>query len=277
MKKVIGLFIIMIGMISSSIFVSAYSIENNMNFEALAKEIAETHLSAFDNGIAAGYYPNASDELNVLLSAKESFSNNMIKKNNYEITSSVLETKVIDDVTYFKISVQASWQYDRADFKSGHGTSIDILIDNKSGKVIDLYENFLSSFDVAVRGDNMDICDKKNRLTAETANSSAEKYSLSLEKSAAEIQKSIEEDKARAKKRKSKSKASCSWIDHYTAAAWAKANHYKPQPASGHFSQISGAWNCTNFVSHSLLIENARIYDKGNHLTGCYYKTTAHK
>jgi len=59
---------------------------------------------------------------------------------------------------------------------------------------------------------------------------------------------------------------------------YARNNYYKSQPSSGgsgvpyyDFSEISGNWDCTNFVSHALLSGGASVYDTGNPSTGWYY------
>lgn len=51
---------------------------------------------------------------------------------------------------------------------------------------------------------------------------------------------------------------------------WARNNFNKTSPMSGNgvvpyydFSQIQGAWDCTNFVSHALLAGGATVYNTG--------------
>lgn len=64
-------------------------------------------------------------------------------------------------------------------------------------------------------------------------------------------------------------------------------NNIKASPASGNgvvpyydFSQISGNWDCTNFVSHALLAGGAVVYDTngtGISSTGWYYRNLSNR
>ena len=68
---------------------------------------------------------------------------------------------------------------------------------------------------------------------------------------------------------------------------WARANFNVSQPSSGgssvpyyDFSQMTGAFDCTNFVSHALLAGGAKPYDTGGtgiSSTGWYYRSTANR
>lgn len=63
---------------------------------------------------------------------------------------------------------------------------------------------------------------------------------------------------------------------------WARSNYNKNQPSPGKssvpyfdFSEISGAYDCTNFVSHAVLAGGAKINDTGGSgisSTGWYYR-----
>jgi hypothetical protein len=70
--------------------------------------------------------------------------------------------------------------------------------------------------------------------------------------------------------------------------SYAKSNAKKNPPARGtsgvpyyDFSQISGAWDCTNFVSHALLAGGAPQYDPGTSgitsTTYWYYRSTSNR
>lgn len=64
-------------------------------------------------------------------------------------------------------------------------------------------------------------------------------------------------------------------------------NNIKATPASGNgvvpyydFSQLSGNWDCTNFVSHALLAGGAVVYDTGGtgiSSTGWYYRSLSNR
>lgn len=282
MKKIFSLFLILAGIISTSAFALANDNELNTKFEALAKRVVELHMNAIDNDAVMDSYLDATSDVNVYLAAKEALSTKKTNKNNYQITTTVIESKVINDTTYFKVNAKASWKYDGATFESGYGKVIDVIIDNKSGKITDIYDHS-NAFDLSVRGE-IDILNEQERLTSTTANSAAQKYSAKIKKSSAEIEESIANDKANLTSRiLTRNQTAYSWIDHDAVVSWARANYNKSLPTSGRvgvvdyydFSQISNAWDCTNFVSHSLLAGGARIHDTRVPSTGWYYWSTA--
>lgn len=77
-------------------------------------------------------------------------------------------------------------------------------------------------------------------------------------------------------------------LNRYNIQTWARNNYYKTSPTSSSssapyydFSQISGAYDCTNFVSHALLAGGATLHDNGlNGIQGTnqwYYRSTANR
>ena len=76
-------------------------------------------------------------------------------------------------------------------------------------------------------------------------------------------------------------------LNRSAIVSYARNNYSKQSPASGNgtvpyydFSQISGNYDCTNFVSHALLAGGANVYDTGGSgisSTGWYYRNLSNR
>lgn len=278
MKK---LFISIICVIScltlNSLFVLAEESDMNQNYVNIAQEVVQQHVVSVDTGEKQQNYNDVSTAVDTYLSNKEAVAAKDLQKNNYNVETSVVDYKVSDGVTYIKINVIASWNYVE-DIDSGYGKDIDVLIDNATGKVIDVYEQF-NEFDNIVRGDNVNILNANERLTDEVASVSSRVYANKMKDVELMIEKNIEDDRASLENKVSlMSTNAYSWIYHDDVVAYARANYNKDTPARGNasvpyydFSEIPNNYDCTNFVSHALLKGSARVYDTGNPATGWYY------
>lgn len=179
MKKLISSLCLLVCMVFSTTVIYAEPTNNNTDFAELSKSIVEKHLTTLDTGEYSGEYDNVSDTLKEYLNLQVAVAYKHIKENdlekyNYEIDTTVLETQVIDEVSYYKVNAKAKWSYGKSAPNSSYGKNIDILIDNQTGKVIDLYSRD-NSMDIVIRGE-VDIKDKEVRLNKEMLSLAQEKY-----------------------------------------------------------------------------------------------------
>lgn len=273
MKK---LFIGMICLIScltlNSLFVSAEEVVMNQKFVNLAKEVVENHVESVDTGAEHISNANVVSAVDIYLKNKEQAAVRDIEIYNYNVQTSVVNYCRTDSVTCLDINVKASWNYVE-DIDSGYGKNIKVVIDNATGKVVDIYD-VSSDFDIIIRGNKLDVMSSDNRLTEEVAKASSKIYANKMAEVEKQIEKSIEEDKANlSSKLMARGTNAYSWIYHDDVVAWARANYYKDQPSSGgsgvsyidfYMPEIY-SYDCTNFVSHALLAGSARVYDTGGY------------
>ncbi len=174
MKKLISLWCLVVCMVFSATIIYAEPTSNDTDFAELSMSIVEKHLTALDLDGDLGEYEKVSETLKEYLKLKESAEDKDIKKNNYEITTKIVSTDMIDNVSYFEVNAKASWKYEGTAVDSGYGNNIYVLVDNQSGEVIDLYDR-MSSFDMSIRGE-IDIKDKDVRLNSDILAIAQEKY-----------------------------------------------------------------------------------------------------
>lgn len=286
-NKILGILMILLCM--GTPLVSAESviggIENNDivitgKYDDIVKEYALQQAEYIDNGVKFIEDENASEELNNYLKIQETARDFNLKKEKYNAVAEILEKEQINDIIYFKVNVKANWIYEGSIDGSSYAKNVDVLVDKNTNKIVDYYDK--NSFTLAVRGE-VDIRNEENRLTKDLVDSSLEKYEKKMNENQKMIEESAREDNAKLNAKKTATtRASYSWIDHDAVVEWARANYYKSSPTSGRpgtvsyydFSQISGAWDCTNFISHALLAGGARIYDTSNASTGWWFWST---
>ncbi len=286
-NKILGVLLILLCMGTS--FVSAESvigsIENNDNviigkYDTVVKEYALRQADCIDNGVKFVADEKVSKELNDYLSIQETTREVYLKKEKYTAEAEILKKEIIEDVIYYKVNIKANWVYEGSTDGSSYAKNVDVLVEKNTGKIIDFYD--INSFTLAVRGE-IDIRNKENRLTKELVESSLEKYNKKMAETQKMIEESIKEDNEKLNARKAAvARASYSWIDHDGVVQWARDNYYKANPTSGRpgtvsyydFSEITNAWDCTNFISHALLAGDARIYDTSNASTGWWFWST---
>lgn len=215
----------------SSISVFAMEESTVQPFSEEAMELVKIHMESLDTDSESVYYENATDNVNTYLHSKENSSTKNLKKYNYELETSIADYKITDDVTYIKVNVIASWNYTEG-IDSGYGKNIDVLIDNSTGQIIDVYDEF-DSFDVTTRGEKLNILNIENRLTSDEANKAAEIYSDKISENAIAIEETIINEKTNTITFPRTLKSNYSWIDHDAVVTWAKNNCSKNQPNSG--------------------------------------------
>lgn len=157
MKKTAILFCTIFYLMFSSVYA------DNTDFAETAVTFVKMHLSNIDHGRIADSYPDADPTLLEYLKLKEASANH-VDKYNYSITATVLETEALGDATYFLVNATASFGYAKVVVDSGYGKNIELLIDNQTGRVIDLFDRF-NSFDVSCRGEETDIKTPADRLS----------------------------------------------------------------------------------------------------------------
>lgn len=252
-------------------------------YDSVVKDFVGYYANCVDNGIEFISGRNVSKEINDYLSIQEKTIELYQKKDNYNVTTEILEKDVIDNTIYYKVNVRANWVYNGAAFDSGYAKDVDVLVDKNSGNIIDLYD--INSFTLAVRGE-VDIRDESNVLTKEIVSTAAEKYEKKISAAKKQIEEDVKKDKENQNNiERSVNRSNFSWIDHDKVVQWARANYNKANPTSGRpgvvsyydFSQISGAYDCTNFISHALLAGEARIYNTGNSSTGWWFTSTSNR
>lgn len=207
---------------------------------------------------------------------------------NYNVNVNLLENKFIQDKVYLKFQVATSFNYiDLPDIDSGEGTIVEVLIDGESNKVIDMYEPY-DYFDNSIRGVDLDILNDSNRIDVSEINAAKDKcleFKTSIYDLYIQEKNSLESGTLTAPPASNRS--SRYNLNKNNISTYARNNYYKQNPASGNgsvpyydFSQLSGNWDCTNFVSHALLAGGATVYDTGNSgisSTGWYFRNLSNR
>lgn len=196
--------------------------------------------------------------------------------------------------TNIKVTIAADieFKYRDAQFDSGYGEEIVLLLVNKENryKISDWYSPD-DDYDMQVRGEMGDIS-SQNYWSDElrVANNIKERQKKinsqinSYYKELKEQAEWIEEDFEYLRKPDIRmAKATLNSLNRSKMVTWANNNCTKASPSSGNsnqasyydFSKIAGNYDCTNFVSHALLAGGAIVYNtggKGISSTGWYYK-----
>lgn len=277
-----------------SILPSYASAENEItDYVSFAKKVIESHYKNRDLGIDFDQNKAVIPELASFLDAKADVKQYSIKLNdnyitNYNITVNLMENKTIQDKIYLKFQVATSFNYiDLPNVDSGEGTIVEVLIDSKINKIVDMYDPY-NYFDNSVRGVSVDILNDSNRFGLSKAGVAEAKRT--------ELMTAIYDEYIQEKNSVYESdvlappvttQGSWSYLDGNAISSYARNNYDKENPASGNgsvpyydFSKISGNWDCTNFVSHALLAGGATVYDTGNSgisSTGWYYRSLSNR
>lgn len=280
------IFILMLSTIPS------YSNTKNQKTDCvtLAERVIEYHYKNKDLGTNFDLSKVVMPELAIFLDAKTDIKQYSIKLNdnyvtNYNITTNLMQNKTVQDKTYLRFQVATSFNYiDLPDIDSGEGTIIEMLIDDKSNKIIDMYDPH-NYFDNSIRGTDLDILNNSNRIgfsqikaikvkRAELFNAIYDEYVWERNTSSGSDSSVVPPSVI--------TQATRYDLNKNNISSYARNNYYKQYPASGDgnvsyydFSQIPRNWDCTNFVSHALLAGGATVYDTGGSgisSTGWYYR-----
>lgn len=212
-----------------------------------------------------------------------------LDKQNYEVETSIKEVEPIDDGTDFvSLAVRVSFNYvHMKDIRSSSRELLDLIVshDDEGFRVLDAYVQF-DYYDMEVRGDGIDL-----------------KAEYEMKRGLQFSEKSLVMDRVRSMKeglgsyydeidRKLDEGQTVVIFPDSTAGTLNKgaitsyARNYctSGSPPSGgasvpyyDFSQIPGNWDCTNFVSHTLLAGGATPYNNDEPSTGWYYVDLNHR
>lgn len=178
MKRILYLFSVICCLL---ITVSVVYADNSKDSSSLAENTVRLHFFYMDKGRVSEteLYTGVSADVNEYLKIKEIVNKRNhvdVSKSDYGCTTSIAKQETIGNFTYFKVAAKVSWLYEGAAEHSGYAQPMDVIIDNNSGLIVDLYEP-RHPFDTSVRGE-IDIKNEKNRLTSETVKSAREKYNI---------------------------------------------------------------------------------------------------
>ncbi len=283
-------------------YTSAAETEENQDYIELAAEVVEAHVRDRDNGCGYADNDGATQLVNDYLRAKGEHEKQYTAEcrdsyTDYTFNYHVRGYEIIGDKVHMKIGVEVSRRFIDGDDTSGYGRIFDVMLDTASGKIVDIYEAF-NGYDETVRGIDIDITDEADRLTQKDLDEADGRIAAGIAESeraarqseaqsAARAKEIMTEETARAPHTDTNATSGYSYIDHAKTATYAATNYYKTTPSSGgfgvpyyDFSNITNAYDCTNFVSHALLYGEARIYDTGGtgiSGTGWYYRNLSNR
>lgn len=197
----------------------AADIEQKQEYVDLATEVVEMHV--YDRDTGSGYTDNdgATQLVNDYLRAKGTYENipiaeDGIERVDYVFDSNVSDYKIIDDETYIAIAVRVSFQCVGVPERSSYARLFGVIIDNNTDEIIDVYEGLFSSFDAAVRGDDIDITAPENRLTQEDLDAAEERLAEAVEASHIAAELSDAQSAVRRQLFSIDSASGYSYIDH---------------------------------------------------------------
>jgi len=217
------------------------------------------------------------------------------QKENYKLKFNLLSSEVTKEGVLLTIGTEASFNYVGMKTHSGFGEVSNILFVNTGTgySMSDWYMPY-DYYDDYVRGqvDSLiNLVDNKSKLDS----SSIAKRQVELENKITTYYSIDREFPVQLNSFDGGSPsyqaitpfATLTSLNKTAIATYAKNNKAKATPASGgssvpyyDFSQISGNWDCTNFVSHALLAGGAIPYDTngtGISSTGWYYRNLSNR
>ncbi len=203
-----------------------------------------------------------------------------IDKENYNVDVSLKTYTEMSEpnILSFEFQVVTTYNYVGCSFETSSSELVKVLYDCTTDEIIDLYTP-MNYYDEFVRGDQ----------SVTGISSAVEGFDLTSSVIAKqdEIIKQIDSRYAVVNSSENSdislsSVARTSSLDSIAIVNWARNNYNKDQPSSGKssvpyfdFSEIHGAYDCTNFVSHAVLAGGANINDTGGSgisSTGWYYR-----
>lgn len=281
MKKITTTIVCVLAALLSASVVHAENISMNDDAVFMDKSVVDTvmnvveaHITEIDTGSDGGEYLSVDNNLKTYLSDKEDVVEITVPKNNYNLDITVKDYQDKDTVVYLQLGLKASWNYVE-DIDSGYGKLIEVLVDKANGKIVDIYDR-TNMFDIAVRGDTLDLSKASVGISPELVSTAKQTYLQSQADAAISVAEAIERDEEELAQRNSmnasrSTNASYTWIYHEDVVEWARDNYDQDEPTSGNpdvdyidfYMPDINAYDCTNFVSHALLAGDARVYDTG--------------
>lgn len=205
-------------------------------------------------------------------------------KENYDIDVTLIN-HIIDansNIASFEFQVLTTFNYIGCDFDTTVSEVVEVKFDLTTNKIIDLYTP-MDYYDEFVRSED-------NSISKSSNGGKETNPEFDLTPSVIEKQEQLNQNiNSRYNAIASEEIANASIIttrasslNNTAIVNWARSNYNKNQPSPGKssvpyfdFSEISGAYDCTNFVSHAVLAGGAKINDTGGSgisSTGWYYR-----
>ncbi|MBQ3604281.1 MAG: amidase domain-containing protein [Clostridia bacterium] len=206
-------------------------------------------------------------------------------KENYEVDVILLNETLHSNILNLEFQVITTYNYVGVDFDTTVSETVFIEYDYSSNKILDFYVP-LNYYDSFVRSNET------------TSLNTADNNGFFINSNIAEKQKniidSINDVYASEMATINSSKVNTAYVqprtstlNHQAIVDWATANCNKNTPSSGNgtvpyydFSEITGSYDCTNFVSHALLAGGATVNDTGNSgisSSGWYYRSLSNR
>ena len=277
--------------------IPGYAVENG---GVKAASSMETDISAIYRNVElneSNSLKNAfSDNVMAFLDSKKEVTqyiqeiNHIRDKDEYSVSATLISKKIEDTYTTFLYNVETAYRYEGSNIQSGEGFLVMIKVDSASNTIIEFYE-LQDAFDQFVRdetGLSLDpvIISAQMRRDIESLDGGLIKAKANAYMNAVLNQKNELEALNQVFQTEgvenTESRAASAYLSVASMKTWALNNCTKTSPSSGgsgvsyyDFSQISGNYDCTNFISHALLAGGATPYkpsgNSGIVSTGWYY------
>lgn len=277
-KRIWALFLVLLILVQTSVFSQARALDiediNRMIIASIEEiyykkdgQLSDNMLSQSTKSLMSSSVENyVQEKINVHNYAIDKYST---QKENYviEINKSKSELSANKNHINFEYLVRINYNYVGCDFDTTINEEVYVVYDCDTLEIVDIY-NPTNYFDEAVRDTTYSekSDSKKNILIQEgTSDIIADINRCYTQQTSAnnEIKESVSPTRF--------SSLSLSNVVNY-----ARNNYSKASPSSGDvsvpyydFSDISGNYDCTNFVSHALLAGGAKMYVSS---TGWYFK-----
>lgn len=281
-KNLATAILVVLLVLGSNLKTNAMSSNNEMDRVNFAKEAISSYIKNQDlneKNDLSRYFDDISKEY---LNTKVAVFNhnntiNNIHKTNYDIEFILLDKTMVQRKTLLKFQAISTWNYlDDLEEESSQSREIHILFDENidSNKIVDIYSPF-DSFDEVERGEFLDILNTQNGINSimdmdldELELKYKDKIDYSYKEQIEQISSNSIEN----------NNSIQSTVNRSAIVSYARNNYSRSSPNSGNgvvpyydFSQLTGNYDCTNFVSHSLLAGGVPVLNNGNPSTGWYY------
>lgn len=209
-----------------------------------------------------------------------------IHKENYKVTTELLENTRLGNRGFFKFLVKTTFNYvGTPHITSETCTEINITFDYDKNLITDFYDQY-DYYDRSIRGQYSGLNELEENLQPFTMNHEITCRQEILKSNIAKVYLAEVQNPTETLADGS-SVSMAAPLDYGKIVLYALNNCNQQSPVSGNgsvpyydFAQIPGAWDCTNFVSHALLAGGAKVYDTGGSgisSTGWYYRSLSNR
>lgn len=216
-----------------------------------------------------------------------------LEKKNYKIETNTKIVERIEDKILVEIPVEVSFNYVNEEVDSGYGELVQVILLNEDDgyRIRDMLVAY-NYYDKTIRGENIELfsIENKNYRSGNTITINGETLIDNYDKSLMNNKETMFEDILEKYEKMEYVKSqivrndyqitpfALNLLNRTNIVNYARNNYNKTNPTSGRsgtpyydMSKISGAYDCTNFVSHPLLAGGATINNTQNKSTGWYY------